>query len=756
MSTAAVTDRIDRLRSEIMGRKGSFPEGANPFTRSAAIWYASLEPASRVQARASYIYQIVRLARIVVEPGWTLAGNHLATAHLGIPVPDPDSADDVRLLGELGVSPENVQDIRDAVSRWQQAARFVPGEGCSDYTEGLGHWGQGDTHTVYWARGWTENHSIRDYAKVIRIGFGGIHKQVEQAIEQADVTGPDFPEKERFWRAALTVCDAGILLGRRYSEEANRLAAEACARVPAEGARTLAEAAQSLWLSHILTCGEDGINANSLGRLDQILFPYYAADVEAGRLDRDGARDLMAELACRLYLEYDVQAITLGGVDREGRDATNELSTLILEATRDLGFVRDLSVRLHGDSPAAFVHLASELVSGGGGIPFAFNDACFIPALTQHGVSLEDARDYAPIGCVELTIPGKASPHAVSGWFSAAKCLELALFDGRDPATDQQIGPQTGRLEDFAAFGDLFDAYRRQVEYFAPRMVYHCNRGELAQRDGGPLPCWSVLTDDCIQRGRDITDGGSVYNYHSICFLGTANAADSLMAIKKLLFDEGRVSPADLLTAVRANFEDHEGLRQMLFRQAPKYGNDHAEVDGLASRIANHFIDVMDGMACSHDGRYFVHLFSFRCNIEFGKDVGALPDGRLAGEPLAYSLSAHQGRDENGVTAMLNSLSVLPHNRAAGGSAAILEVDPELVAGEAGAVRLAQLTSSAFEMGVGQLQWNVTTAERLIQAQEDPERYGNIAVRVAGYSQMFKLIPKELQDHIIARTKHRH
>jgi pyruvate-formate lyase len=767
----ATTDRVDRLKSGIVDRKGSFPVDANPFTRTAAIWHASSERISRVEARAAYLKEVVRLARATIEPRWTLAGNHLATAHLGIPTPDPASAEDVRLLAELDVPPDDVADLCNAVAAWQRITHFVPGEGCSGNTEGLGHTGRSGSHTVYWARGWTENHSIRDYAKVIRIGFGGIRREVEMEMMQADIAEPDHPQKERFWEAALTVCDAGILLGRRYAEAAGDLAGEAaspeeqirlrqiaetCGRVPAEGARTFAEAVQSLWLAHILTCGEDGINANSLGRLDQILYPYYAADIEAGRIDHDGAVRLMEELACRLYLEYDVQAITLGGVNSDGQDAVNELSYIILEATRGAGLVRDLSVRLHRDSPPEFVRLASELVAEGGGIPFAFNDDIFIPALAQHGISLQDARDYAPIGCVELTIPGRTNPHAVSGWFNAAKCLELALFNGKDPATNQQIGPATGNLEAFGSFEELFDAYSTQVRYFADRMVYHCNRGELAQRDAGPLPCWSVLTDDCIRRGRDITDGGPVYNYHSICFLGTANTADSLMVLRKLLFDEDRLSRADLLEALRANFRNKEDLRQMLLNQAPKYGNDHLEVDLLADRVASHFIDVMDGMACPHQGRYFVHLFSFRCNIDFGKTVGAMPDGRLAGEPLAYSLSAHQGRDVKGVTAMINSLSRMPHDRAAGGSAAILEVDPALVAGDSGVERLVQLTQTAFEMGVGQLQWNVTTAERLIQAQEDPERYGNIAVRVAGYSQMFRLIDRELQDHIIARTKHRH
>jgi formate C-acetyltransferase len=417
-------------------------------------------------------------------------------------------------------------------------------------------------------------------------------------------------------------------------------------------------------------------------------------------------------------------------------------------------FVRDLSIRLTPTTPPSFLRLACALIARGGGIPFIFNDDCYIAALTERGVALEDARDYAPIGCVELTIPGRANPRAVSGHFSSTKCLELALFDGRDPRSGAQVGPHTGSLIDFETFDELLDAYRRQVAYFARRMVYHCNRGELAQRERGPLPCWSTLTDDCLARGRDITDGGAVYNYHSVCFIGTANTADSLMALKKLVFEERSVAPSQVLTALKADYQGHEPLRRRLLH-APKYGNDAGEVDRLAARVADEFIDLMDGMRSPLGGRYYVHLFSFRWNLDYGAHVGATPDGRRAGDPLAYSLSAQQGRDVEGVTALLTSLSRLPHHKAAGGSAAIVELDPVLVRGEEGVELLAQLVTTAMRMGVGQLQWNVVTAERLRKAQEDPERYGNIPVRVAGYSQMFKLIPKDLQDHIIARTKHR-
>jgi len=758
--------RIERIKTDVMKRAGSFVKDVNPFIRSVARWRASHHGRSMVQIRAGYLHELVKLAPLTIGPDWRLAGNHLPTAHMEVEIPDPSDPAHVRQLQELGVPAQRIDDVRNAVTERRSA--YAVGQVYEKSTGGIS--ARRDSLSVFWDYSWRENHSIRDYAKVLRMGFCGVRGEVEQQLRNADIADPDFPRKENFRQAALSICDAGILLGRRYAQLAAALAekatspeerarltgiSERCSRVPAHGARTFLEATQSLWLSHILTCGEDGINANSLGRLDQILYPYYKADIEAGRITREVAVEIMEELACRLYLEYDVQAITLGGVDNNGNDAVNDLSYVFLEATRNVGFIRDLSIRLHRDSPRRFVDAAAELITRGGGIPFIFNDDCFIPALTDRGIALEDARDYAPIGCVELTVPGRANPHAVSGMFSSIKCLELALFDGKDPLSGRQLGPHTGMLGDFSTFDDLFRAYCCQVEYFARQMVYCCNRGELLQRELGPLPCWSVLTDHCIQRGRDITDGGAAYNYHSICFIGTANTADSMMALKKLVFEENVVSPDELLDALRSNFDGHEALRRKLLKQAPKYGNDCPEVDHIAARIANHFIDLMDTMRSPLDGRYFVHLFSFLWNIDFGKGVGATPDGRKAGEPLAYSVSPQQGRDRQGVTAMLNSLARLPHKRAAGSSAAIIEIDPLLVEGDSGAKIMSDLIQAAIVMGVGQMQWNVTTAERLKKAQDDPERYGNVAVRVAGYSQMFKLVDKELQDHIIARTKHR-
>jgi len=759
--TPRLSARTTRLRDDVMARKGSWAPGTNPFERDVALWRAQKPGLSVGQLRAATLLELVKLARIAILPDWRLAGEHLSGQQFGLA--GAACCDDLERMREFGLTDKEAMQVRECVRR-----HLSPPD--SLYAVGAPVEEVPQARSIYWAAGWIENHSVRDYAKVLVVGFEGIREEILAHLDSSHIDEPDYARKEAFWKAALWVCEAGCLLGARYADLAERMARDTedpaerarldamsacCRRVPARGARTLWEATQSLWLAHILTCGEDGINANSLGRVDQILHPYYAEDLCAGRITRDEAVEWMEELACKLYLEYDVQAITLGGLDRNGEDAANDISFVILDATRNVGFVRDLLVRLSSKTVPRLIERSAELVARGGGIPFFFNDDCFVPALTERGIALEDARNYAPIGCIELTIPGRANPHAVSGWLNAAKCLELALFDGKDPRTGEQLGPRTGLLTDFDAYEALYEAYCKQVACFAARMVYHCNRGELLQRERGPLPCWSVLTDDCIARGRDITDGGAVYNYHSVCFLGTANVADGLCALKKLVFEQNAVAARGLLDALRADFQGHETLRQHLLNGAPKYGNDVEEVDAIAARVTNHFIDLMDQARSPLGGRYFVHLFTFLANIEFGKATGATPDGRRAGEPLAYSLSAHQGRDREGVTAMLRSLSRLPHKRAAGASAAIVDLDPKLVEGRAGVARLAQIITTAIKMGVGQLQFNVTTVERLRKAQEEPERYGNIPVRVAGYSQMFRLLTKDLQEHVIARTKHR-
>ncbi|HSV75266.1 MAG TPA: pyruvate formate lyase family protein [Chthonomonadales bacterium] len=395
-----------------------------------------------------------------------------------------------------------------------------------------------------------------------------------------------------------------------------------------------------------------------------------------------------------------------------------------------------------------------DLVARGGGIPFFFNDEALVPALVDKGVPLEEARGYAAIGCIEITLPGSANPHAVSHWINVAKCLELALNGGCDLRSGERIGPEGPCLD---ALGDLEAvqaALRVQLEHAARWAVYGSNAAEHAHRFQMRLPYLSLLTDDCVRRGADIVEGGARYCYHSSAAMGIPNAADSLAALEEAVFREGRVQPAEMLEALRTNYQGRGDLRLWLLRRAPKYGNDEPLPDRHAADLTRLYCEMLAGYRTPSGGRYHAHLFTFTLMLPYGGMTGATPDGRLAGEPLAYSVSPVQGRDVSGLSAVVRSLAALPHHLAAASSSAILDVDPALLEGR-GRDGFVDLLVTAIDLGVGQLQFNVVSADMLRAAQEDPERHRSLCVRVSGFSQQFCLLDRTMQDHIIARTKHR-
>ncbi|HOM72174.1 MAG TPA: pyruvate formate lyase family protein, partial [Armatimonadota bacterium] len=536
------------------------------------------------------------------------------------------------------------------------------------------------------------------------------------------------------------------------ADEWNRIA-DICERVPAQPARTFREAVQSLWFAHILTIWEDGINANGIGRIDQFLWPYLEKDLAEGIISMNEAAEVLASLWIKLYRPYDVQQMMIGGQKQDGSDATNPLSYLVLDVTEGLGFIRCLSARLHKKTPRDFISRCVDLVAKGGGIPFFFNDEALIPALVSRGIPLEDARGYAAIGCIEITIPGKANPHAVSHWINLPKCLELAINDGCDILDGAQVGPKTSTLADFNSVDDVLAAYTKQLEYFTELAVYGSNAFSMAHRSQFRLPYLSLLTDDCVTRGLDIIEGGARYDYHSSAAMGIPNVADSLAALHSAVFTDKIISPEDMLATLRDNFKDKEDLRLFLKNRIPKYGNDEPLPDGFAAEIARQYCDLLATHKTLGGGTFFCHLFTFTLMLSCGKLVGASPEGRLAGDPLAYSVSPVQGRDRKGLTAAIKSLAKIPHHLAAASSSAILEADPTLLE-EPSREAFVDLMITAIDLGVGQLQFNVVNAETLKAAQNDPEAYQNLCVRVSGFSQQFCLLDREMQDHIIARTKH--
>lgn len=625
-----------------------------------------------------------------------------------------------------------------------------------------------EEHGVVTVWGTDLNHSIRAYEKVLRLSFSGLKAEVESALVNLSIVDPNAAAKRANLLAWKKICESAEKLGTRHAVKARELAAscddpdqmreweiiaEICDRVPAQPARTFREAVQSLHFAHILTIWEDGINANGIGRIDQFLWPYLEKDLADGTITWQEAGDILAALWIKLYKPYDVQQMMVGGQHSDGTDATNPLSYFVLEVTDKLDFIRCLSARLHKQSPRDFVAKCIDLVAKGGGIPFFFNDEALVPALVSRGVPIEDARGYAAIGCIEITIPGMASPHAVSHWINLAKVLELALNDGRDLLDETQVGPRTGSLTDYNSIDEVIAAYTKQLEYFAEWCVYGSNADEIAHRGQYRLPYLSLLTEDCVSRGMDIIEGGARYNYHSSAAMGIPNVADSLAALQMAVFNEKTISPAEMLQTLKSNFADSENLRLYLKNRLPKYGNDEPLPDGFASELARQYCDLLARYTTPSGGTFFCHLFTFTLMLGYGKMTAASPDGRLCGEPLAYSVSPVQGRDQEGITAALNSLAKIPHEIVAASSSAILEVTPSLFDG-AGREAFISLIIAAIEQGVGQLQFNVVNAETLQKAQAEPDKYRNICVRVSGFSQQFCLLDCEMQNHIIARTKH--
>ena len=603
------------------------------------------------------------------------------------------------------------------------------------------------------------NHTVLGYEKVLRLGFEGILREIEE-YEGINGASPHYT-------AMKTLCRAGVAMGDKYAAEAERLTkaesdaslradyasvASACRRVPRYPAESFSEAVQALWFAHILNTWEDKINANSLGRLDQILYPYYKADMDKGILTREEAFEIICCLWIKLYRDYDVQQSCVGGTNPDGSSAVNDLSYLMLDATEGLDFIRCLSVRYGAATEKEFLRRALEVVGHvGKGVPFFFNDDVMVKALTDRGISPEDAYGYTQIGCVETVIPGKSNPHAVTGETNLLKALEYTLGNGYSlcfPAF--KTGLETGVLSELDTFDKLYTAILTQVERI---LDLTCSQVKK-YRDAciAPKPYKSMLTEGCIERGLDFNDAGATYDYYQVMLGGVPNLADSLAVIKKYVYDDGVYTLSELKDMLEADFPD-ERVRQTFIRKCPKFGNDIDEVDLIAADIINKACDMLENMSETYGLSFHAQPFTFLWMIDHGRTSAASPDGRRRGEPIAYSVSPMQGRDEAGLTAVFNSIAKLPAHRTAGTTSTIVEADPKLFADENLDI-VTDILVAASKKGLSNVQFNITDAETLKEAQKHPERYASLAVRVSGFSQKFNLLTPELQNHIIGRTKH--
>jgi formate C-acetyltransferase len=426
---------------------------------------------------------------------------------------------------------------------------------------------------------------------------------------------------------------------------------------------------------------------------------------------------------------------------------------LFLEASRKLEILHPaLALSYHTGTPDALLEQALATLRNGKGFPFIFNDEVIVPGLLDLGVTREDAVQYVPCACVEITVAGRTCPWVASGYHNWGKLMELALHDGIDPATGKQVGPRTGEFTHMASFAELKAAVRAQIRHFVQLEVRSYNLLDKIMGEQFPKPLLSCVVEDCLEQGRDYFAGGARYNFIEPEAVGPANVADSLMAMKKLVFDEPVLDREELLLALSCNFEGFERLRQQLLHAAPKFGNDEEEVDRLLVELVDFWCTEVRQYTNYRGGPYLPGFLCWRMHGDLGRFVGALPDGRRAGEALAADLGPVQGRDRRGPTAVINSVAKTDLRRALGGVVLNLKFLPQQLQGEAGVRKFIDLLRTMFAQGIFEVQINLVDTAVLRDAQVHPERYQGLAVRVGGYSAYFTSLDKTLQDEVIART----
>ncbi len=628
-------------------------------------------------------------------------------------------------------------------------------------------------------------HTVLD-DKIYKKGFDDFKAEIRAGLGQLDFyADPEAFQKKEELEAMAVAADALIRFAERHAEKAGELAAaekiperkaelekiaEICSRVPRCAPRDFWEALQYYWFVHLGVISElntwDSFNP---GRLDQHLFPFYKKGLEDGTLTEERARELLQAFWVKFNNQpappkvgvtveesgtyTDFCLINVGGVKKDGSDGVNDLSFLILDVIEEMRLLQPSSmVQISKKTPDTFLRWALQIVKTGFGQPSIFNTDAIIQEMVRQGKSLEDARTGGASGCVEAGIFGKEN-YNLTGYFNLPKVLEITLANGIDPQTGRKIGLVTGDPASFSSFQELFEAFRRQVNHFIDIKVKGNNVIERIYAEYLPTPFLSLLIDDCVARGKDYHDGGARYNTSYIQGVGVGTLTDALASLKFNVFDQKNLTMAELLKALKANFEGMESLRLRLFNKTPKYGNDDDYADDIMKAVFEAYYDAVNGRPNTKGGFYRINLLPTTVHIYFGKVTGALPDGRKAAEPLSEGVSPVQGADRHGPTAVIKSVAKMDHLRT-GGTLLNQKYTPQLLTTEDGLAKLAHLVRSYFKLDGHHIQFNVVTAETLREAQKQPEKYRDLIVRVAGYSDYFVDIGPELQEEIIRRTEH--
>ena len=622
--------------------------------------------------------------------------------------------------------------------------------------------------------------------KIFRKGMLNIIDDIYLAKKELDfMNDPAAYDKREELRAMEITARALIEFARRHAGRLDRMAqtetdtgrktelhqmAEICRRVPAYAPQTFHEALQHYWFVHVGVITElnpwDSFNP---GRLDQHLYPFFRKELDEGTLTREKARELLESFwvkfnnhpsppkvgvtAQESNTYTDFSLINLGGVKPDGSDAVNELSYLLLEVIEEMRILQPSSmVQVSKKSPEGFLRKAIHIVKTGFGQPSIFNTDAIVQELVQQGKSLVDARNGGASGCVETGAFGTEA-YFLTGYLNLPKILELTLHNGQDPRSGRQLGLQTGMPGQWNSFEELLEAFQRQLTYFIDLKIRGNNTIERIFVNHMPVPFLSLIIDDCVASGIDYVAGGARYNTSYIQGVGLGSVTDSLTALKIHVFDKKDIAIMDLLEAMRNNFKGDEALRYRLLYETPKFGNDDDAADQQAVEVFERFFTAVNGKPNTRGGAHRINLLPTTSHVYFGSVLGAMPDGRLAGMPLSEGISPVQGADVKGPTAVIKSVAKIDHLRT-GGTLLNQKFSPDFFADETAIAKVAALVRAYFRLDGHHIQFNVVSADTLRKAQETPENFRDLIVRVAGYSDYFNDLGKDLQDEIISRTEH--
>jgi formate C-acetyltransferase len=628
-------------------------------------------------------------------------------------------------------------------------------------------------------------HTVLD-DKIYKMGMLGFKKKIEDEIDNLDFfNDAEALSKREELKAMAITTDALVIYAKRYSEKLYTLAsvennksrkdeletiAGICERVPANAPKTFWEALQYYWFVHLGVITElntwDSFNP---GRLDQHLYPFYKRDIESGLLTEEKARELLQSFWIKFNNQpappkvgvtakesntyTDFCLINLGGVKENGDDAVNELTYILLDVIEEMRLLQPSSmIQVSKKNPDKFIKRALQIIKTGYGQPSIFNTDAIIQEMLRHGKSIEDARNGGASGCVETGAFGKES-YILTGYFNLVKVLEVTLHNGVDPNTGKQIGIAGGDPSSFKTYEELFESYKKQLNHFIDIKIEGNVIIERLYAQYLPAPFMSVLVDDCITNGKDYNDGGARYNTSYVQGVGVGTITDSLTSIKYNVFDEKKFTLPEMLKALQNNFCESDQLRDALLNSTPKYGNDNDYADDILKDIFEAFFESVDGRPNTKGGYFRINLLPTTSHVYFGSKIGATPDGRFAELPVSEGISPVQGADVNGPTSVLKSAAKIDHLRT-GGTLLNQKFTPQIFDDEESINKIVSLIRSYFKMDGHHIQFNVIDADTLREAQEHPENYKDLIVRVAGYSDYFVDLTPELQEEIIKRTEH--